>query len=429
MAEPKGLDMPEHRSFRSGDVYATVRGSPAKRWVSLRLRGRDVFRAFVEYAASDEAAVRAVLVKARAFGSIAWADLDAEALTRRTIPRAHLRKEATDEPLRAKPNPSTKRATKPPPEAARPRPTVEPFAAWWERFARRYYEGDEKAARKEYRAYARAIGAKPNPMAPGRAFVIVDTSEPGGRWVDRTIYKTAASADRAAAKLEAQGAAVQVIDALWYEPARAVLRAQGAVANPKRKAKANPPRTRVHLFFDGRALEDFAYAQIEGVPLKGHQGYHFLTSYARAWDNAEHYLGETIPALELEIHHDFAGAEGMTQAQRDRAVRDAMHMENPPRKRRGIIAGTVAPKPKPKPKRNPSTRYPKGRAPRSLLAHHFTEYGADLAAYERTIGHLESAGYFVIPSDRAWLKAQTHGAAANPPKRRARRPLAVGRRL
>ena len=66
-----------------------------------------------------------------------------------------------------------------------------------------------------------------NPVGPGQKFVIVDTSVPGGKWVDGVIYDGTAKADREAEKLWKRGRKVQVIDAVWFKPSAERLRVTG----------------------------------------------------------------------------------------------------------------------------------------------------------------------------------------------------------
>lgn len=80
-----------------------------------------------------------------------------------------------------------------------------------------------------------------NPVGPGQKFVIIDTSVPGGKWVDGVIYDGTAKADRKAKKLWQSGRKVQVIDAVWFEPSAERLRVTGMRGNTRRK---NPARTR-----------------------------------------------------------------------------------------------------------------------------------------------------------------------------------------
>lgn len=63
----------------------------------------------------------------------------------------------------------------------------------------------------------------------GTFFVVVDVSVAGGRMIVDKIFKGAKAADAAAEKYRSQGRNVQVIDALWYEPARKKLQASGVV--------------------------------------------------------------------------------------------------------------------------------------------------------------------------------------------------------
>jgi hypothetical protein len=69
--------------------------------------------------------------------------------------------------------------------------------------------------------------SKEGALRPGKMFVIVDTSVPGGKWVDEIIYDSASEADRVAEKLMARGKEVQVLDAVWYAPSEARLKALG----------------------------------------------------------------------------------------------------------------------------------------------------------------------------------------------------------
>jgi len=71
----------------------------------------------------------------------------------------------------------------------------------------------------------------------GQKFVIIDTSVPGGKWVDEVIYDGTREADREAAKLMGQGRRVQVIDAVYYAPSEARLRALGMRAASEQEAE------------------------------------------------------------------------------------------------------------------------------------------------------------------------------------------------
>lgn len=66
-------------------------------------------------------------------------------------------------------------------------------------------------------------------LTPGAMFVVVDVGPPGGRLANETIFTSSAAADAEADRLRAGGMNVQVIDALWYEPARARLVASGVI--------------------------------------------------------------------------------------------------------------------------------------------------------------------------------------------------------
>ena len=62
-------------------------------------------------------------------------------------------------------------------------------------------------------------------------FVVVDIGVPGGLWAaGGRIFEGVADADRAADRLREGGGRFQVIDALWFEPARRVLVQQGIAA-------------------------------------------------------------------------------------------------------------------------------------------------------------------------------------------------------
>ena len=88
------------------------------------------------------------------------------------------------------------------------------------------------AMRREEREHAKKFReGKPEKFAlqPGGMFVVVDVTPPGGRLANETIFTSAAAADAEADRLRAGGMNVQVIDALWYEPARARLVASGVI--------------------------------------------------------------------------------------------------------------------------------------------------------------------------------------------------------
>jgi len=74
-------------------------------------------------------------------------------------------------------------------------------------------------------------------VRPGQKFVIVDVSVPGGKWVDGIIYDGTRKADREAEKMMRQGKRVQVIDAVWFAPAEAKLRALGMRAASEQQAE------------------------------------------------------------------------------------------------------------------------------------------------------------------------------------------------
>jgi hypothetical protein len=67
----------------------------------------------------------------------------------------------------------------------------------------------------------------------GQYFVIVDTSVPGGKMVGRKLYHGTNEADAEAEKLHRKGREVQVIDAVWYDPARRILKAQGMLGTSR----------------------------------------------------------------------------------------------------------------------------------------------------------------------------------------------------
>jgi hypothetical protein len=64
-------------------------------------------------------------------------------------------------------------------------------------------------------------------VRPGQKFVLVDTAVPGGEWVDGIIYDSSREADREAEKLRGRHPRIQVIDAVWYGPSEAKLKALG----------------------------------------------------------------------------------------------------------------------------------------------------------------------------------------------------------
>ena len=89
-------------------------------------------------------------------------------------------------------------------------------------------------------AGAAALGAAAmgrRAVRPGQMFVIVDISVPDGRWVDNIIYNSTREADQEAAKLLRKGKRVQVIDAVWFPPAEARLRATGMRGQGRRGRK------------------------------------------------------------------------------------------------------------------------------------------------------------------------------------------------
>jgi hypothetical protein len=78
-------------------------------------------------------------------------------------------------------------------------------------------------------------------LRPGKMFVVVDTSVPGGRMIGEIITGVQ-KADKLAAKYAAKGDRVQVIDALWYGPAREKLVASGVL--PESLDEATPGNER-----------------------------------------------------------------------------------------------------------------------------------------------------------------------------------------
>jgi len=66
-------------------------------------------------------------------------------------------------------------------------------------------------------------------VRPGTYFVLVDVSVAGGKMVQQKLFHGAKAADAAAEKYHKAGRRVQVLDALWYEPARAMLKAGGMI--------------------------------------------------------------------------------------------------------------------------------------------------------------------------------------------------------
>lgn len=88
-------------------------------------------------------------------------------------------------------------------------------------------EDMEEAMDADLLPIERAASEKVAEVRPGQKFVIVDVSVPGGKWVDEVIYDGTREADREAEKMMSQGKRVQVIDAVWFAPAEAKLRALG----------------------------------------------------------------------------------------------------------------------------------------------------------------------------------------------------------
>jgi len=85
-------------------------------------------------------------------------------------------------------------------------------------------------------------------VRPGQKFVIVETSVPGGRWMDDIIYDGTREADRVADKIRKSrpkamwakypyDAGVQVIDAVWFGPSEDKLRALGMRAASEQRAE------------------------------------------------------------------------------------------------------------------------------------------------------------------------------------------------
>jgi hypothetical protein len=91
------------------------------------------------------------------------------------------------------------------------------------------------AAPVSHYPYGKKTRRRKNPVRPGELFVIVDVSSPGGTW-DGQIYRGSAKADREAAKRKGQR--VQVIDAMWYTPARNVLETSGLIARTRKNPSA-----------------------------------------------------------------------------------------------------------------------------------------------------------------------------------------------
>jgi len=81
-------------------------------------------------------------------------------------------------------------------------------------------------------------------LRPGSQFVVVDISVPGGKMIGDIIVGVK-KADAKADKLRAKGNKVQVIDALWYAPARAKLKAAGLIG----EASTGPFEAQVNAGF------------------------------------------------------------------------------------------------------------------------------------------------------------------------------------
>jgi predicted kinase len=98
---------------------------------------------------------------------------------------------------------------------------------------------------------------------PGHMFVVVDTSVPGGRMIGEIITGVK-KADAKAAKLRAAGKdKVQVIDALWYGPAREKLVASGVLANEDDLDEAASTEPRFAVGVDDGKLMDALKKQIK----------------------------------------------------------------------------------------------------------------------------------------------------------------------
>jgi len=72
-------------------------------------------------------------------------------------------------------------------------------------------------------------------VRPGQKFVIIDIAT--GEWVDDIIYDSSSAADTAHARLKRQHPRTQVIDAVYYKPAEAKMKAIGMRAAGSRTAR------------------------------------------------------------------------------------------------------------------------------------------------------------------------------------------------
>jgi hypothetical protein len=110
-----------------------------------------------------------------------------------------------------------------------------------------YDDANGKVVRKAIQLMERsgksiAASSRQAALRPGSMFVIVDISVPGGKWWDEPkIYDGVREPDRLVAKMNARAGFenYQVIDALWWNPARNKLKAMGMVAST-RSAKGKP---------------------------------------------------------------------------------------------------------------------------------------------------------------------------------------------
>lgn len=80
-----------------------------------------------------------------------------------------------------------------------------------------------------------AMEEKLKTVEPGHYFVLVDVSVAGGKLASKKLFRGAASADSAVAKMPK--GKVQVIDAAWYVPAEELLRAAGMQSASMANAK------------------------------------------------------------------------------------------------------------------------------------------------------------------------------------------------
>jgi len=125
----------------------------------------------------------------------------------------------------------------------------------------------------------------------GTFFVVVDVDKPGGKMVSGTIHHGAKKADVEAARYRDKGRNVQVIDALWYGPAKDQLIAAGIIGEA---AEAELTEKRGRIFMSPRNDADYA----ELFTYVDHELGESMMSLDEAAKRLSHAVGEFETLLE-----------------------------------------------------------------------------------------------------------------------------------